>query len=128
MARSLGLQPLKLLAAAGIGRRCLDDPDIKMPAGAPGRLLESSARVANAEDFGLRLAETRSLAALGPVGLLVCQEPTVREALQALMRYIGLHNEAMIVRLEELNGDAIISVELHLTRPAPMRQGVELAR
>jgi AraC-like DNA-binding protein len=127
VARSLGLQPLQMLAAAGIDRRCLDDPDIKMPAGALGRLLEASARAAHAEDFGLRLAETRSLAVLGPVGLLVCQEPTVRGALQALTRYVCLHNEALVIRVEELGDDAVISVELHLARPAPVRQGVELA-
>ena len=127
VARSLGLQPLRMLAAAGIDRRCLDDADIKLPVGALGRLLEASARAANAEDFGLRLAETRSLAVLGPVGLLVCQEPTVREALRALTRYIGVHNEAMIIRMEELGDDAVISVELQLARPAPVRQGIELA-
>src|SRR5690242_997805 len=123
VARSLGLEPLKMLAAAGIDRRCLDDPDIKMPTGALGRLLESSARAAKVDDFGLRLAETRSLAVLGPVGLLLCQEPTAREAMLALVRYIRLHNEAMIIRFEESGGDAIISVELRLSRPAPVRQG-----
>lgn len=127
VARSLGLEPLKMLAAAGIDRRCLDDPDIKMPTGALGRLLESSARAAKVEDFGLRLAETRSLAVLGPIGLLLCQEPTAREAILALVRYIRLHNEAMIIRFEESGGDAIISVELRLSRPAPVRQGIELA-
>ncbi|HEY6982613.1 AraC family transcriptional regulator [Reyranella sp.] len=127
VARSVGLPPLKMLAAVGIDSRCLDDPDIKMPTGALGRLLEASARAAKVEDFGLRLAETRSLAVLGPVGLLVCQEPTVREAMVALARYIRVHNEAMLIRMEELGDDAIVSVELHLTRPAPVRQGIELA-
>jgi AraC-like DNA-binding protein len=127
VARSLGLLPMKMLAAVGIDSRCLDDPDIKMPTGALGRLLEASARAAKVEDFGLRLAETRSLAVLGPVGLLVCQEPTVREAMMALARYIRVHNEAMLIRVEELSDDAIISVELRLARPAPVRQGIELA-
>ena len=127
LARSLGLDPLRQLDASGIDRRCLDDPDIKLPAGALGRLLEVSAKAAKAEDFGLRLAETRTLSVLGPVGLLVREEPTVRDALNSLMRYIRLHNEALYLRLEEQDGQAIISVELRVERPVPVRQGVELA-
>jgi len=127
IARSLGLQPLRLLDACGIDRRCLSEPDIKLPAGALGRLLEVSAKAAKAEDFGLRIAETRTLSVLGPVGLLVREEPTVRDALNSLMRYIRLHNEALYLRLEEREGEAVISVEFRLGRLQPVRQGVELA-
>ena len=127
IARSLGLDPMRLLDACGIDRRCLDDPDIKLPAGALGRLIELSAKAAGAEDFGLRLAETRTLSVLGPVGLLVREEATVRDALTSLMRYIRLHNEALYLRLEEADDEAIISVELRVERPIPVRQGVELA-
>ena len=49
IARSLGLDPMRLLDACGIDRRCLDDPDIKLPAGALGRLIELSAKAAGAE-------------------------------------------------------------------------------
>jgi AraC-like DNA-binding protein len=127
IARSLGLDPVRLLDACGIDRRCLDNPDIKLPAGALGRLLEASAKAAKVEDFGLRLAETRTLSVLGPVGLLVREEPTVRDALNSLMRYMRLHNEALYLRLEEPGGEAIISVELRVERPVPVRQGIELA-
>jgi AraC-like DNA-binding protein len=127
IARSLGLEPLRLLDACGIDRRCLDDPDIKLPAGALGRLLETSARAAKVEDLGLRLAETRTLSVLGPVGLLLREEPTVREALNSLTRYMRLHNEALYIRLEEHGDEAIISVEIRLDRPMPVRQGVELS-
>ena len=72
--------------------------------GALGRLLEVSARTARIEDFGLRLAETRTLSILGPVGLLVGEEPTVRAALQSLLRYIPLHNESLYLRLQARDG------------------------
>jgi AraC-like DNA-binding protein len=127
IARSLGLHPLRLLASCGIDRRCLADPDLKLPAEALGRLLEASARAARVEDFGLRLAETRSLSVLGPVGLLVREEATMRNALHSLMRYIRLHNEALYLRLEEHRGEALICVEIRTDRPTPIRQGVELA-
>lgn len=127
IARSLGLNPLRMLSSAGIDRRCLGDPDIKLRASAMGRLLEASARAAKVEDFGLRLAETRSLSVLGPVGLLVRDEATVRTALASLMRYIRLHNESLACRLDEKGGTAIISVEIRVSRPVPMRQGIELS-
>ncbi len=62
-----------------------------------------------------------------PVGLLVREEATVRDALLALIRYIRLHNEALDLRLEEDGGEAIISAEIRITRPIPVRQSVELA-
>ena len=125
--RLLGLDPLRLLDSCGIDRRCLADPDIKLPANALGRLLEASAKAAKVEDFGLRLAETRTLSILGPVGLLVREEATVRDAIGSLMRYIRLHNEALYLRLEEHGGQANISLEIRIERPVPVRQGVELA-
>jgi AraC-like DNA-binding protein len=126
VASSLGLNPMHLLDAVGIDRRCLDDPDIKLPAGAIGRLLELSARAAKVDDFGLRLAETRTLSILGPVGLMMREEPTVRDALRSLMRYIRLHNEALNLRLKEQEGTAVVSAELRVGKLVPTRQGVEL--
>lgn len=127
VARSLGLQPLRLLEASGIDRRCLEDPDIRLPTGALGQLLEISARTAQVDDFGLRLAQTRNLSVLGPVGLLVREEPTVRDALGSLIRYIRLHNEALHLRLDESEGEAAIRVEIRMDHPVPLRQGMELA-
>ncbi len=126
IARSVGLDPLRMLEEAGIDHRCLDDPDVKVSAAALRRLLESSAQAAQAEDFGLRLAETRTLSILGPIGLLVREEPTVRDAVGSLMRYIPLHNESLDLRLEERDGTAVMSVALRVRRPVPIRQGVEL--
>jgi Arabinose-binding domain of AraC transcription regulator, N-term len=75
VARSLGLEPYRLVQAAGLPASCLRDPDRKIPLGAVLHLLEDSARAAGIEDFGLRLAERRSLSNLGPVGLLVRVAP-----------------------------------------------------
>jgi AraC-like DNA-binding protein len=43
------------------------------------------------------------------------------------MRYIRLHNEALYLRLEERGREAVISAEIRIERPVPVRQGVELA-
>lgn len=126
IARSVGLDPLRMLAKAGIDLRCLDDPEVKVPAGGLRRLLEESAEAAGIEDFGIRLAETRTLSVLGPIGLLVREEPTVRAALQSLMRYIPVHNQSVTLRLEEGGGVAVMKVEIRVGRLQPVRQGMEL--
>ena len=82
--------------------------------------------MAKAEDFGLRLAETRTLSILGPIGILLREEPTVRDAVVSLMRYIPLHNESLELRLDERDGSAGLIAEIRIRRPLPIRQGTEL--
>ena len=127
VARSLGLRPEALLSSVGIDRRALDDPELRISAPAFGQLLELAAQQSNDATFGLRMAETRSLSILGPIGLLIREEPTVRHAIQSLAKYIGLHNEAIVLRLDEVEDQAVASLELHLARQMPFRQGVELS-
>ena len=127
VSRSVGLNPYRMLDAAGLPRASLSDPDMMIPAGAVGRLLEASAKAAGIDDFGLRLAEMRGLSNLGPVGLVVREQPTIRKAIEALIRYIRLHNEAVSLRIEETDDLVILSPTLVVARPAPIRQAVELS-
>jgi len=126
IASSVGLNPYRMLDAVGLPLSCLGDPDIKIPLGAFGRLLETSAKTANAEDFGLRLAERRQLSILGPIALIVREQPTVRKAMETLSAYIHLHNESQSMRVEEIDDLVIINPILARRRPLPARQAVEL--
>jgi len=127
IARSLGLRPEALLSSVGIDRRALDDPELRISARAFGQLLELAAHQSKVETFGLRMAETRSLSILGPIGLLIREEPTVRHAIQSLAKYVGLHNEAIVLHLDEVEDQAVVSLEFHIARQMPFRQGVELS-
>ena len=126
LAESVGLNPYRMLDAVGLGRAALRDPDLKIPAAAVRRLFEASARATGIEDFGLRLAEKRELSNLGPVALVVREQPTIRKALEALVQYIRLHNESLLVSLRESEDTVIISPVLKVGRPMPTRQSVEL--
>jgi hypothetical protein len=126
LARAVGLDPYRMLDAVGLGRAALRDPDAKIPAAAVRRLFEASAKAAGIEDFGLRLAEKRALSNLGPLALVVREQPTVRKALDALIHYIRLHNESMLVNLHEDEDTLVISPVLRVGRPVPTRQSVEL--
>lgn len=126
VATACGLDARALLAEAGLPPGCLDEPDLKVPTRAVGRLLELAAERGREPAFALRMVESRRLSNLGPLGLLVRDEPTLRSALEALARHIHVHNEALAVRLEQASSLVVLRVEL-LSEGEPVRQAVELA-
>ena len=120
LARALGLAPELLASASGLDLAALADLDARISAKAFAELLERSAETAHAEDFGLRLAESRGLGILGPVGIVVREEADLRAALRSLARYLPIHNEALALRLVEERSIAILVLEvrsLGLTEP-----------
>ncbi|MFH9070528.1 AraC family transcriptional regulator [Streptomyces alboflavus] len=112
LVRSLGADPLRLLASVGLDASDLATHSSWIPADVAAELLEQSAAATGCEDFGLRLAESRRLATLGPISLAAREEPDVRSALEVIMRYQHLHNEALRSRLTEANGLATIHLAL----------------
>ncbi len=73
------------------------------------------------------MAESRRLSNLGPIGMLVREEPTLRRAFEELLRFIHLHNSALILKIEEAGGVVLIRQELVVGRAAVIRQSTELA-
>ena len=72
------------------------------------------------------MAETRRASNLGPLILLVRDEPTLRQALQAMARYGHLHNEALFLHVEEDDGIAVIRDEVLAGDSGPLKQATEL--
>lgn len=125
IARAVGLDPLKMLRAAHVNPAALADADIMVNADALYWLLQESARLSGCEDFGLRLAESRQLSSLGPLALVLREEPTLRQALYSINRYMCLHNEETQFRMEE-HGDLVL---LHIGATAGRhdpRQPIEM--
>jgi AraC-like DNA-binding protein len=125
-ARSVGLDPARMLKSVGLPP-CLTDPDIRIPGGGVRRLLEASAAAAGIDDFGLRLAERGGFSNLGPVAVIARDQPTVGAAMEAIGRYMRIHNESLRQRVERRGDIVVIIPELLLGRPVPARQAVELA-
>src|SRR5262245_21765493 len=67
VARSVGLEPNRMIDAVGLPQASLHNPDLKISLAAFTRLLEVSAKAARVDDFGLRLSERRLLSNLGPL-------------------------------------------------------------
>ncbi|MFV0459220.1 MAG: AraC family transcriptional regulator [Actinomycetales bacterium] len=127
VAESLGLDPGTQLAEAGLDPGVLAYPDRWVSAAAIARLLHNSATSAATPDFALRLSARRRLSTLGPLSLVLREEPTLRTALGLLLRYERSYNEALRMRLGEANGVATITVSLEFDELVPSGQAMELA-
>lgn len=126
LAAACGVNARALVAGVGLPLRCLADADLKVPAHLVGRLLEAAATQGHEPAFGIRLAESRRLSNLGPLALLVRDEPTLRRALETLMHHVHMHNEAVAVQVEEHGGLVVIRTELASDGIGPLRQATEL--
>jgi AraC-like DNA-binding protein len=126
VARSVGLDPYRMITEFHLPAACLTDSEIKISAGKVGRLFEAAAERSGKIDFGLRLADRRTLSNLGALALLVREQPTIRKALEVLVGYMFLHSESLLIRLREQNGLVVLSLAIEVDRPVPIRQSIEL--
>lgn len=127
LARALGLDPQAMMRAAGLSPRCLDDPETPISVVAVRQLLEHSAQAAGVEDLGLQLARGRRLANLGPISIVLREEPTARQALDTLGRYLRLLNASLLTQIEDHEDLVIIREEVLVDGPGSVRQSIELA-
>jgi len=126
VARSAGLDPLLLLAKAGIPSSALETADTLIPVDAVCHLLEMSATDSGVQEFGLRMSESRQLSTLGPIGTAVQDGPTLRHALAAMIRYLALYSEAAILDIEESENIFILHLSLMADPLVPTRQAHEM--
>ena len=126
IARALNVDPMPQLRMVGLDPQCLLQPDLKISVEAVVRLLDGSAREAGVDDFGLRMAQSRKISNLGPLALL-WREPTLRCALKALQEFLSLHNQGLVLDVEEGAGVAVLRLELMTVSHVFVRQSVELA-
>ncbi len=126
VARSVGLDPWRMLADVGLPRACLGDPELRISGEAVRDLLERSAALSGEEAFGLRMAEGRRISNLGALGLLSREEPNLRLALQSFQRFGRVHNESLRQRIEEADGLAVVREDLLFDGGGPVRQATEL--
>ncbi|MBB3085407.1 AraC family transcriptional regulator [Geodermatophilus sabuli] len=125
LAHSLGLDPERLLAAEGLDAAELIHQDRWTPAPPVARLLERSAAESGQEDFAVRLAAMRRFSALGPLSVVLREEPDLRSALELLIRYQHAYSGILDMRLIEADGLATVQAWLEFGEPVPIRQAVD---
>jgi AraC-like DNA-binding protein len=127
VARAAGLDPGKMLIKARLSPRCFDRPDMRIPVIGVRRLLELSAKESGIEEFGLRMADKGMLPNLGPLALIVREQATIGEALQALARYLHVHHEGMRLSIGPHGGVVTLTLTLRGGIPPAPRQSFDMA-
>ena len=127
VARQSGLDPARMLREFDLPARCLERPDVVVPVDAVRELLEASAERSGVEGFGLLMAEARRLSNLGPLGLLIREQPTLRLAVEAFVAHGRRLNEELLLNVEEAADVVVLREELVIGHGGPVRQSTELA-
>ncbi len=127
VAEHAGLDTDSVLTAVGLRRAMLSDPEERIDAAKVIALLEESARRSGLPTFGLRMAESRQLSDFGAVSLLLKHQKTLRDAVQSLIQYRRLVNEAVAIHIEEAGAMVILRQEIVSEYRGTMRQATELA-
>jgi AraC-like DNA-binding protein len=127
VARRLGLDPRAMLRRFHIDPRALDEPELRIPGDRVIALLETSAGETGTEAFGLMIAETRQISDYGPISLLLAHQPSLRDALETMIRYQRMLNQALFLHLEDAGGVVCVKQEVAGVGEGVMRQAHELA-
>lgn len=127
VAQSQGLNPLTLLRKVGLSRRILATPSQLIPVDSAVALLEASADASGCSTFGLLMAEARSLADFGPISLLLSHQPSARNAINTIIQYRHLMNEALGMMIEDAGKMALVREEIMTDQPGDARQSIEMA-
>jgi AraC-like DNA-binding protein len=109
IARSAGLDPLAMLRKAKLPLTAIERPDLRLAVTNVRRLLEISAAESGVESFGLRMAGRGGLSDLGPVALVVREQPTVGKALETLCRFLPIHHDGMRLTIERHENTVIVA-------------------
>lgn len=124
LAREVGLDPYAMLRRFGIRPAVLDHLETRVPGVAVADLLEESANQSGCVSFGLRLAERRSFATVGPLGLLLRHQKSARDIWQRLTEYGRLISDVFQIRLDERDG--IVTVSVNQLPEGKNRQSTEM--
>ena len=127
LAKSVKLDAPQLMRRVKLDPAALKVPDTWLPAAAVARLLDVSATTSGCPDFAVRLAQLRRMSTLGPLSVVLREEPDLRSVLKLLMRYEHSYNEALRLRLDESEEIATLQLWFEFGEPAPAGQALDLA-
>jgi AraC-like DNA-binding protein len=125
VASSVGIDGRQLLVDEGISPLSLNDIEARLPASAVVSLLERSAQRSGLDSFGVRMAQCRSFASLGPLSLLIGRLNTIGEAVDALSVLRRSLTDVLSVSTQH-SGDRV-SVIFDLIAPHGRPQATDLA-
>ena len=111
--RSLGANPVELLAEAGFDFTLLDNPDNRISYVARNHLFAHCVARTGCQHLGLLVGQQTGLDSLGMAGLLAKYSPDVGTALRNLVRCLHLHVRGAVTSLETDGDTASLSYEIY---------------
>ena len=126
-AQACGLDPYALLRKAHIPPASLQESEFSVPTASIVTLLEDASQASGNPSFGLLMAQARGFSVLGPVALVMREQPDLRSALISLTRLGWAQAEALESELEDDGETAVLTLTLSPDLPRPATQTIELA-
>ena len=110
--REAGHDPWELLESFGVGPELMSKPMTPVPLRLYGQILQAAADATGRDDLGLMLGQRATLENAGPLRLLVFNARTTGEAVDSLVRYVGLWYHGMKYSLTRDRGFACLSISV----------------
>jgi AraC-like DNA-binding protein len=110
--REAGHDPWELLESFGITQTMMSKPMTPVPLRLYGQVLQAAADAVGRDDLGLLLGQRATLENAGPLRLLVFNSRTTGEAVESLVRYVGLWYHGMTYSLTRDRGFACLSISV----------------
>ena len=128
--RGLGVDPLPLLRRHRISPASLDDDDALLSLRSAVHLLEASAAEADCPDLGLRISQHQDIGVLGPLGVVMQNAATAKEAVLYASRLLFLQSPGLKLVFNDksplIDGAVELVFEVHLEGHPAQRQTIDL--
>ena len=111
--RELGHDPEPLLDSVGLRLEIFEDPNVKIPFAALGRLLAQCVKVTHCEHFGLLVGERVTASMLGVTGFVMQHASDVETGLHDFIRYLQLHDRGAVANLSSSRETSCFSYSIY---------------
>jgi AraC-like DNA-binding protein len=91
-----GIDPAAVLERTGLPAQLFDDPENRVSFATLGKLLEVCVEVTGCAHFGLLIGQRFRMEALGVLGQLLRNAPTVRDALRMATLHLQIHDRGAV--------------------------------
>lgn len=127
LVEELGCNPAPVFASLGFDFTQFADPDFEIPFIPASRLLSRCAAATGCDHLGLLLGERAAISSLGITGFLLQCAPTVKVALESLLRHLDLNERGGITTLVAKAGTVQLGYQIILPEASGKAQIYDLA-
>jgi len=110
--REAGNDPWQLLESFGVTPAIMAQPMTPVPLRLHGQIMQAAADAMGRDDLGLLVGQRSTMENAGPLRLLVQNARTTRDAVDGLVRYLGLWFHGIQLNLTRDQGYACLSISV----------------